>query len=45
MKLYLLEQRKPDQFGYRRRITAHAPCAGWRIVKVWVEPVRERGII
>ena len=44
MTLYLLEQRKPNRQGRRRRIIAHAPCKGWRVLKKWVEPVRESGL-
>jgi hypothetical protein len=37
MKLYLIERKNRD--GLRERITAHSPCKGWRVIKVWWEPV------
>jgi hypothetical protein len=42
MTLYLLEGRMDWNKG--RRIIAHAPCKGWRILKSWHEPIRESGL-
>jgi hypothetical protein len=41
MKLYLLERKNRE--GFAERITAHAPCKGWRVLKCWWEPIRQEG--